>query len=323
MSELESVLEQRLSELDLDIETADDFRWPTGLAWTGGVVRLRRSGSDRNYRAVVGVDLTFTGVSEQVDLGLPLLVMTTQVAARTADRFRRSGIQYIDTAGNAWIEFGDTLIDIRGRTLPGVRRTAGRQRESLLSPRRAQVVFALLAWPHLWRAPTREVSRAAGVSVGLAHGALQSLEGQGYARDVSPGRLSLLDVWTAAYPTGLGPRLALAAFHGDPTSLERVAEAEDVLVSGAAAIADVVSAPTMSVYVSHLDPRLPIVNRWRVDGEPNIFVRRKFWETPISERPAAEPGVAPWPLVYADLIGTGDPRLLSMAEKWRDTHVIA
>lgn len=324
MSQFESVLERRLSDVKVRLEPAEDFLWPTGSAQTRGAVRLRRSGSARDYQAVVGTSVTFKDVSDPSDHGFPMLVMTSLVATRTADRFRRSGIQYIDTAGNAWLEFGDTLIDIRGRTLSDTRLAATRNVPgSLFTPRRAQVVFALLTWPHLWAASVREISAVAGVSVGLAYTTVRALNGQGYARDMSPGRLSLLDLWTAAYPSGLGPKLALAAFHGKPTSFEPVTPTQEVLVSGAAAVADIVSAPTLTLYVSRLDPRLPIVNRWRVDGEPNIFVRRKFWETPIGAGKESGDGTVPWTLVYADLMVADDARLRTVAENWRDAHAAA
>ena len=41
----------------------------------------------------------------------------------------------------------------------------------------------------------------------------------------------------------------------------------------------------MTLYVMELDPRLAIVNRWRSDGEPNVVVRRKFWNAPDTHRP--------------------------------------
>lgn len=76
------------------------------------------------------------------------MVATIFISPRSAESFRRAGIQYIDTVGNAWVEFGEVLIDVRGRHLP---RDLGQRRRAiggnLFSTARAQVAFTLLAWP--------------------------------------------------------------------------------------------------------------------------------------------------------------------------------
>lgn len=89
-------------------------------------------------------------------------------------------MQYLDAAGNAWIQFGDVLIDVRGRPRPvDAPRTPGSG--NLFSVGRDQVVMALLAWPHRWEAPQRDVAAAAGVSLGQAHNTLTLLAQAEYA----------------------------------------------------------------------------------------------------------------------------------------------
>ncbi|MDQ7902967.1 hypothetical protein RB614_00345 [Phytohabitans sp. ZYX-F-186] len=66
----------------------------------------------------------------------------------------------------------------------------------------------------------REVAHAAGVSVGQAHDALAQLQQSGFL-DPASKRLDrtdeLLDYWAAAYLTGLGRRLEIATYSGDPS----------------------------------------------------------------------------------------------------------
>ncbi|MFJ9393087.1 type IV toxin-antitoxin system AbiEi family antitoxin [Nocardioides sp. NPDC101246] len=253
----------------------------------------------------------------------PLLLWTHHIPPKTADALRRAGIQYADEAGNAHIEFGDVLVDIRGRRPSGpAPQSPTTTATNLFSTSRSQIVFALLAWPALWKAPQREIAQASGVSVGLVNDTLRLLHGSGYDLPAS-GRRSgaLLDHWAAAFPSGLAPRLRLADFHGD-IDVENL-RGTSIYISGESAVRDVIRPATLTIYVDDLTqpdgPSLPILNRWRTDGTMNVFVRRKFWRDPgAEERPSEPRRLSPWPLVYADLLATGDPRLRTVAQDLRD-----
>ena len=256
----------------------------------------------------------------------PVFVHTLHVGAKTGDAFRRAGVQYLDVAGNAWIEFGDVLIDIRGRTAidrkaESVARRA-RASGNLLSSGRSQVIMALLAWPELWTRPQRELARASGMSLGQTNKTRALLAQAGYG----PGQgqrseVSLLGMWAAAFPTGLAERLYLGSYHGDITwKIPTLGEPDPPAVSGESAVPNLLRPGTLMLYVRQLDPKLPLRQRWRTDGEPNIVVRRKFWHKPEWATPGAEDGLAPWPVVYADLRGSEDPRVREAAQEIRGEH---
>jgi hypothetical protein len=130
----------------------------------------------------------------------------------------------------------------------------------------------------------------------------------------------LLDFWTAAYPAGLGRRLEIAQYFGDPSKPVR-SERPFCLSGESADGVDIAHPATLTVYLDGADPKLPILNRWsrNPDRRPNVFVRRKFWISPRphEEDPAITAQNAPWPLVYADLVATGDARLGEVARTWR------
>jgi hypothetical protein len=247
-------------------------------------------------------------------------VFTTFVAPRTADGFRRTETQYLDTAGNAWIHFGDVLIDIRGRPRPPGSR--GRVSGDLFSTARAKVLFALLAWPKLWHASQRDLAHAAGVSVGQAHSTLRLLAEAGYelarARNA---QADLIEPWAAAFPSGLAERILLAEYEGETSRWVKVDPHDPVFVSGESArtARELIRPATLTLYVVDLDPVLAIKNRWRSGGQSNIVIRRKFWHAPDeSDAPAAGLRDAPWPLVYADLLSSQDSRVRGVAREWRD-----
>ena len=327
MSDLPSEFIARLSDLGVRVDIDSTTSRPSDLVTTK--VRLWRGQSRQEYTLLWGHKVTLS------DLGaaghdFPTMLATTSVSPRSADAFRRAGVQYVDVAGNAWVEFGDVLIDVRGRHSPRVE--GGRPHatpSNLFSSARAQVAFTLLAWPELWNAPQREVAEAAGVSLGQANNALSMFRQAGFQPGFGAQRAELLDLWAAAFPTGLAQKLTLAAYSGSVDSLEklhaedRVFVAGDVLLSGEVAARGMLRPASLTVYVEHLEPQLPIRNRWRSDGPPNIIVRRKFWTTPNGathdyDGPLGGLRNAPWPLVYADLLASGDPRVRGVAKEWRE-----
>lgn len=282
-------------------------------------LHLARGGSARTYELRYGATVPLAAASADAD-GRPVFVHATFLAAKSRDALRRAGVHYLDAAGNAWIEFGDVFIDVRGRPRPDGAAPRPRAAGNLFSAGRAQVVFALLAWPHLWQASQREISAAAGVSVGQVNDTLKLLRdakhGVGGAQ---PGAADLLDLWAAAFPAGLAHRLTLATYRGEIGRATVVADGQ-VFISGEAAATDLLRPTSLTIYVADLDPRLPVVNRWRSDGEPNIIVRRKFWNAPgVADNVPADVE-APWPLVYADLLASDDTRVRSAATEWRDRH---
>jgi hypothetical protein len=113
--------------------------------------------------------------------------------------------------------------------------------------------------------------------------------------------------------------------------VKHVGSDDPVFVSGESAAEDLLrpATLTLTLYVEQLDPRLLVVNKWRSEGPANIMVRRKFWQAPHD---SSSPGgasrdpdgglawvrPAPWPLVYADLVTSGDPRVRTVARQWRD-----
>ena len=316
MDDMLARFEARLHELGIAAWVGSSTVAPRGIRRQ--TVRLSRGASAQDYALLYGPTVTFADIARAGGAALPALVFTTFVAPRTTEALRRAGVQYLDAVGNAWITFGDVLVDVRGRPRPEGALAPKRAAGNLFSTVRAQVMCALLAWPRLWKAPRRDIAHAAGVSLGQAHNTMTLLAEVGYESDqVQPGQTPLLDLWAAAFPTGLATKLYLAAFRGD---IDKVVSRGTVFVSGEKAADDLLRPATLTLYVEQLDPRLPIVNRWHADGRPNIVVRRKFWHAPDVDTPPAGLAVAPWPLVYADLLASDDPRVRGVAKEWKDRN---
>lgn len=302
------------------------------------IVTLSRAEARERYAVVVKEPMTLSSMARGgfPASAHPLLIIGDHITRRSATAFRDAGIQFVDTLGNAFITFGNVFVEVQGRAEPTIQTSEDRQHISrrqqaanIFSSRRSQVILVLLTWPELSTATVREIANIAGVSTGQAHDALAQLEQSGFLVPISR-RLErageLLDYWTAAYPTGLGRRLEIAKYHGDPSRpVSRPPVAPAIYLSSESAEGTGIARPaSLTMYLDALDPKLPIMNRWNSspDRAPNVFVRRKFWTSPHpdEERPSPTGQNAPWPLVYADLVAAGDARLGEVARAWRTRH---
>ncbi|BEL11271.1 type IV toxin-antitoxin system AbiEi family antitoxin [Actinoplanes sichuanensis] len=332
--EVERLLEparEHLRQFGISLAITSSSIDPDGRA--NAVIELSRGGATSTYVVGIARSMTLTSLAQGMPSGdRPLLVVGDRISRRSAEAFREANVQFLDALGNAYITFDGVLIDVRGRAASADEQSPSRsdlavsRPSNLFSRVRAQVILALLAWPDLAGQRQRDIAAAAGTSLGQTHDVLTRLGEAGYLAGsaVSPARFGeLLDLWTAAYPTGLGPHLQVARFSGDP-SRPFVREQAAYLSGEAAEGVDIVRPATLTVYVDSWDPKLAIANRWtrNPDRVDNIFVRRKFWTSPRSteELSAAKAGNAPWPLVYADLMAAGDARLVQVARTWRDDH---
>lgn len=310
-----------------------EWEAPLGDAVVDFVATLTRGTSSQTYAVIIKRQPTLATVAT-VDnswLSLPLLIVGVRINARSAAAFRDAHIQYIDAGGNAYLEFGDVYIDVRGQELKKLNDEPGGSAHTgtnLFSARRAQVICALLTLPSLVQARLQDVADASGVSIGLAHDTISQLQRAGFIGGSGLRRSGdLLELWAAAYSTGLGPTLALDSFVGDPSPAQVLGTDMWAMpaISGEAAVSTYLGRQrTLTVYVDQLDPSLAVVNRWRRDPEkrPNVFVRRRFWSArlEIGQHDAKGQQLAPWPIIYADLLASGEPRLAEVAKEWRMTH---
>lgn len=294
---------------------------------------LTRGDAEQSYAVVVKQQITLAAVAaiDQTRLSAPLLIVGSRITARSADALHNAGIHYADASGNAFVNFGDVYVEVRGRrpSEPAEQpvRPASKA-TNIFSARRAQVICSLLAWPSLAHARVKDIAETAGVSIGQAHDTMGRLQTAGF---LGPSGLrrqdDLLELWTAAYPTGLGATLELQRFVGDP-SPGRVVGSDNrarPALSGEAAVRDLLGRQlTLTLYVTEFDPGLAVANRWRRDPQKptNIFVRRRFWSGTMgpAEQDTKGQELAPWPLVYADLRASGDPRLLEVSKAWLSRH---
>lgn len=292
-------------------------------------VTLKYRGSEKLFQMAYAPQMTMSALTRtnpDDSAASEQFVVGPRITERSAEILRNVGANYLDASGNAHIAFGDVLIDVRGRkAAPIAKHKSGLQSRggvNLMSPKRAQVIFALLSWEHLLDEPVRSLAVASKVSLGQAQETLELLAQHGYLGRgrgmVQTQRERLLEHWVGAYHSGLGAkqlRLKLAGDISAPLEPRRA-----LLVSGESAAGGALRPETLTLYSDERPTELIRQRRWqREDAQPNVFLKQKFWEAPNSTD-TDKVGIAPPLLVYADLLATGDGRQREAASEYRRQH---
>lgn len=329
VQEVATMLRTRLDELGIGLTSKPTLERLPENQMVGG--SLHHGTSFTICQLLFTRHMTATSVAEIFTVhedGMPLFVVGPRITERSAEMFRQLGINFLDQAGNAWIRFGSVLIDIRGRRgekSPQMTDARGPQGTvNLFSPKRAQIIFALLAWPDLVQKQVRVIARAAGASLGQVQDTLNLLEELHYL-DAEGGKRrrlrrtdELVDLWAHAYPSGLGAGLGLYALHGN---VDNWAGPEEVplYISGESALRQHIRPTTLTLYVGEHPKKLIVANRWKASTTPNVFLRQKFWEEPENGeyRQTDQRQSAPPLLVYADLLNSNEPRQREVAKQMR------
>lgn len=250
--------------------------------------------------------------------GNPLLV-TDHVTPPLADALRAQGIEFIDAAGNAFLNQPPLLVFVKGQRPAG--EGPALERGRAFQATGLQVLFTLLARPELVARPYREIAAAAGVAHGTVGWVMAELPGLAYVAKVGGRRRlmngeRLLDRWTEAYARTLRPKLLLGRYRGDLGALQRTTPwPGGVLIGGELAAARLtrhLRPGTATFYAETVDPKVLLKLVLKADSEGNVDFRRRFWNFQAEERQ-----LTPNLLVYADLLAIGDARCLETAQLLR------
>lgn len=288
--------------------------------------RLIRQGTVARVSVAVVSELTLSAARDVLRAApeRPLLLLGPEAHERSAEAFRKTGVFFVDRAGNAFIDSPGIYVDVRGRRAEhrGEPMPAKPHDVNLFTRRRAQVVFAVLQWPKLLELPIRHVATTAGVSVGQAQSTLTALSDAGFLLGSDVRRLydegRLLDEFVATFPRSIGAARHQREFSGAPLQLPLdQGTPVDVKRSGEAAVPELIRGETATYYIAGFTAKFAAVNRWRGGTRPNIVVRELFWSDPIFDMQVTDR--APSVLVYADLLASGDSREAEAAREFRAT----
>jgi hypothetical protein len=257
--------------------------------------------------------------------------LTAELAQHCRDRL---DLQFIDTAGNAYLRTPGLYVFVQGERPHGPTAQTAMGARGGATATALRVVFVLLCRPELLNAPYREIAEAAGIALGTVGWAFLDLERRGYLA-AAPQRRNrhlleptrLLDEWVTNFPIRLRPKLNLRRFRAPDLGWWEQARLPDGARWGgevaAAKLTDYLKPATGTIYLEPAKARDALVtlvqeHRLRADPQGNVEILDAFWKLPEEDTPR---DLVPPLLVYADLMATLDPRNLEVAKRIREQYI--
>ena len=265
------------------------------------------------------------------------MLVTDYVNPNLAARLKKLELQFIDTAGNAYINAPGNYIYVRGNKL--LQEFTATETNRAFEPTGLKVVYAFLKNPELVNRPYRHIAEVTGVANGTIGWVMNGLKEAGYLRDLGRDKgKRLIDLeglfrrWVDAYPLKLQKKLNLGTWTaGNPIWWVDVVIEEFGAVWGGELAADklthYIKPKDVTVYLpkERLNEfvngaRLRRTGKDQRTEEGVVRIFDMFW-TPDNQWTETTDPI----LTYADLTSTGDPRNLETAklvyEKYIDRYL--
>ena len=289
--------------------------------------------------------------------GNPILV-ADYVNPVMAQKLKQENVQFIDVAGNAYINIEQTYIFIAGNKQNKSLHTGShKETNRAFEPKGLIVTYGFLTNPNLLNASYREIAASTGVAVGTVGKVISALKTAKYVRESVKNKnrqitnyQKLLDRWVEAWPEKLKPKHYLGTFTTDRHNWWKDFPIQDYhgCWGGETAAA---------IYTNHLKPQITTIyipktmhaklmrktRLIKAEGEEQtirevIQMYSPFWtieSDDITQRKApdalihlndhqpisGDKGLANPVLVYADLVATGDTRNIETAEVLYDKRI--
>jgi len=250
---------------------------------------------------------------------IPLLI-TTIANAETVVLLKDFGINFIDTAGNANINYPPLYINIKGQKLTTNKNVTGDD-TGIFKKAGLQLIFTLLCNPGLERNPYREIAGMANVALGTVHVTMKYLEKNGFLINDEfqskklVNKNKLLKEWVLGYPERIKFKYYVGRFQLDNPEIIKTVDLKyfGALFGGETAAAQLTNylRPLIhSVYIGDKLGEFILRNRLKINPDGNIEIVKKFWNfTDDYEIKNLVPAI----LIYTDLITNGDPRNIETA----------
>jgi hypothetical protein len=259
----------------------------------------------------------------------PKLLVADYITPPLGAKLRARGVAYVDTVGNAFLHQPPVHVWVDGCKPEA---PAAYQRPTrVFHPAGLRLTFALLCKPELAAAPVRTFAAAGNVALGTVVRFLDDFRAAGYLAVLGRKRMlrrrrELLDRWTDAYAAVLRPKLQPKRFLATNRNWWKTAKL-DVAVAllggepAANRLTGYLKPEKTTIYVRQgiapllgLGPFLPARDEWDTEFLPI------FWNF---DDALEKKGTVPGPLVYADLMATGDDRCIETAKRIYDEHLAA
>ncbi len=337
---METMKENELLELALEalrnnlpgqaeIKTAKPLRAPRLRA--DYLLRIVMRGKEIRYYAEIKANVTkadkLLAMMRKGEFDHPLLLVTKYINRQLADELKQNRIEFIDTAGNAFINQPPLYIFVKGNKpdivkVPPLKRT--------FKPAGLKVIYAFLCTLGLENKTYREIAAETDVALGTVDWIMKELKELGFLLDMGKRgqrliqKENLLQRWVTVYPEQLRPKLTLGRFRGeygwwrqktlDPLKAQWGGEV------AAAKLTQYLQPQIITIYTTPQQlNQLLIENRLKRDQTGDVEIIKRFWK-PVEFWKYGDL-VHPI-LIYADLLATGNERNIETAKIIYEQHII-
>jgi hypothetical protein len=302
-----------------------------------GLMRAQHRAAKQDYAVRIRPVLHTAAITNLAELARgrqrPLLLVTTRVSAGQGRALRDAGVQFMDTAGNCYLEFPGFHLFVLGQK--GAEPVVLRPHRPSFSAAEVRLIFHYMTDPKLTDDPRnalinrtyREVSEASGVSLGSVTSTRAALNALGFLNETSEGlslvnRRDLMERWVSAYTTRLRPKFTVSRYRAPhPDWWTQVAlDPKTALWGGEPAaqrLTRYLKPEIITIYrLGNMSPFI-LEHDLRVDREGKVEILDAFWSSPdIRKGDCVHPL-----LVYADLIASGIDRDIEAARVLHDQYL--
>ncbi len=295
-------------------------------------IRITLQGTALDYYVEIKTTITKAQklllLMQREKLNYPLLLIAKYVNVQMAEQLRQDGMEFIDTAGNAFINKLPIYIFIKGNRPPeAVRRTPIKR---VFKPAGLKIIYAFLCDPTVVNKTYREIAAITDVALGTVDWIMKELKDLGFLFDMGKRgkkltqKENLLQRWATTYPEQLRPKLLLGRYRGEYGWWQQ--RRLDPLIAqwggeiAAARLTHYLKPEIATIYttIQQLN-QLLLENRLRKDPTGDVEILERFWKP--AEMWQYEDMVHPI-LVYADLLATGNQRNIETAKMIYEQHII-
>jgi hypothetical protein len=299
------------------------------------LVKFRYQKKDLQYYVEVKNNINNTIIAlllhSKETLPHPLLLITRYVNNIKAEELKKNGIQFIDTAGNAYINYFPLYIFIKGNKPPDLLFKNVTYRA--FEPSGLKIIYVLLCNADLVKKPYRYIAEIANVALGTVGWTINDLINLGFILDIgNKGRElqrkeEIFNRWCVDYNEKLKPKLLINKFTGPENWWTQYKLNPEYAQWGGE-----VAANKLTKYIKPQDiiiyadrekyQNIVIDNKLHKDINGNIEFFERFWKFDITDE--FKETVNPI-LIYADLIKIGNQRVLETArmiyEEYINRHI--
>jgi hypothetical protein len=265
--------------------------------------------------------------------GHPWILIADYVNPNMVYELRNHGVQFMDTVGNAFLKTEDLHVYVKGNKQQQA--VKAKETNRAFEPTGLRVIYAFLKNPNLANQPYRVIAEQTRVAVGTVGWVMHGLNDGGYLRDLGRKRgkkllnaTKLFNRWVETYPEKLKKKLELGEWIiGDrywwkDTNITKFDGVWGGEIAGAK-LTNNLNPLVATVYLPKerlgelaQAVRLKKAKRDTIGKEQLVKIYEIFWKPGINDRDTTDPM-----LTYADLINTGDPRNMEIAQNVYDKYI--